>query len=179
MKVARPPSARKEEGSAMGPKMTTWRASLWARWLGWTVVFGLVAAASVVANSAVRSAFPSVAGAELVVPCSVAAFLIGLRIRSWWWLAGPAVVVMVLFVAAGLTSRELAAAFRDAQSVVESSGMSVFIYALLLLMYALVTFVGGALLFAIPALLGVWWGKRREAGDVGSTKNSLGSDAST
>jgi bacteriorhodopsin len=92
----------------MGPKMTTWRASLWARWLGWTVVFGLVAAASVVANSAVRSAFPSVAGAELVVPCSVAAFLIGLRIRSWWWLAGPAVVVMVLFVAMGLTSRELA-----------------------------------------------------------------------
>jgi len=140
----------------MEPITTTWRASLWVRWIGWTVVFGLVAAASMIANSVVRSAFPSVAVAELVVPCWVAAFLIGLRIRSWWWLAGPAVVVMVMFVVVGLTSRELAAAFRDTQSLVESSGMSVFIAALLLLSYALFTFVVGALLFAIPALLGVW-----------------------
>ena len=72
----------------MEPMTTTWRASLWARWLGWTLVIGLVVAASWVTNFAVRSALPSVAVAVFILPCYVAAFLIGLRFRSRSWLAG-------------------------------------------------------------------------------------------
>ena len=152
---------------------TTWRASLWARWLGWTLVFGLVFAASWVVASVVSLALPSLAAGVFVVPATfVAAFLIGMRFRSWWWLAGPAVVVMVLFVAAGLTTGELATLLRDAQLFGVSTGMSLFLV-------ALVCLVGGGLLYAIPALLGVWWGNRREAGDVGPTRSSPDGDAST
>jgi hypothetical protein len=149
----------------------TWRASLWARWLGWTLVFGLVVVASLLGNALVRSALPSVAVAVFVLPSYVAAFLIGMRFRSWWWLAGPALAVMVLFMAMSLMTGELATTMRDAQLLGGSSEMSVFIY-------ALVSLVGGGLLFAIPALLGVWWGKRQEAASVGSTRNSLDGAAS-
>jgi hypothetical protein len=155
----------------MEPMTTTWRASLWARWLGWTLVFGLVVATSWVANFVVRSALPSVAVAVFVLPSYVAAFLIGMRFRSWWWLAGPAVVVMVLFVAVGLTTGGLAAFLADSQLLGASSRMSVFIYALLSL-------VGGGLLFAIPALLGVWWGKHHAGTTAGSTGSSLDGAAS-
>ena len=151
--------------------VTSWQSSEWARWLGWTVVFGLVVIASWAVGPMVRSALPAVAVAVLAAPCYVAAFLIGMRFRSWWWVAGPAVAVMVLIVAVGPTTGGLAVALEDAQRLGMSGGMSVLIYALLFL-------VAGGLLFAIPSLLGVWWGKRQEAANVGSIRSSLDGDAS-
>ncbi|MCD6033011.1 MAG: hypothetical protein K0S78_5193, partial [Thermomicrobiales bacterium] len=62
-------------------------------------------------------------------------------------------------------------ALRDSQLLGVSSRMSVFIFALLSL-------VGGGLVFAIPALLGVWWGKHHAGTTAGSTGSSLDGAAS-
>jgi len=63
---------------------TTWRASLWARWLGYTLVFGPVFVASSVASRTLLS----VPVAVFILPTYVAAFLTGMRSGSWSWLAG-------------------------------------------------------------------------------------------
>ena len=145
---------------------TTWRASLWARWLGWTLVFGLV----FVASSVVSRTLLSVPVAVFILPTYVAAFLIGMRFRSWSWLAGPAAVVMVLFMAAGLTTGQLAVTVSDAQAFGASPGVSLFLL-------ALVCLVGGGFVYAVPALVGVWCGKRGAVTPANVTGSSLGGDA--
>jgi hypothetical protein len=147
----------------------TWRSTRWARWLGWTLVFGLVAAASVFAGSLVLSALPSFPLAVFFLPTIVAAFLIGLRFRSPLWLAGPAVLLMVLYVVFALTTEP------GPETMVYRLGLSGEVRVVL---YAIIGLMGGDFFFAIPSLLGIWWGKRREVTDVVTIRSSLGGDTS-
>jgi hypothetical protein len=74
-------------------RTTTWWSALWARWLGWTVVFGLVFIGS--GWLSILLPFP-VRAIVFFVLLLVAAFLIGLRFRSLWWTAGPAAALLTL-----------------------------------------------------------------------------------
>jgi hypothetical protein len=134
------------------------------------LVFGLVAAASWFARDVVGSALPSVAVAVFMVPTFVAAFVIGLRFRSWSWLAGPTVVFTLQMVGLALTADP--APETGVSPVISSREELVRLFAFAGLLF-------GFFVFGIPALLGVWWGTRREAANVRSTRSSLGADAST
>lgn len=70
--------------------MMRWRSSTWARWLGWTVMFGLALAGATLVFSAFAPAYPALFWA-LLVAVAVLAFLIGVRLQTWWWVLGPVV----------------------------------------------------------------------------------------
>ena len=77
-------------------RVTSWRSSLLARWLGWTVMYGLV----VVGGAWLLPRLPPPAGGMVFLGLPViAAFLIGVRFRSEWWAAGPPVVLVTLVTA--------------------------------------------------------------------------------
>jgi hypothetical protein len=63
----------------------------WVQWIGWTLLFALaVWGISIVSVLLAERRQPNdlVPWIEFVGPLLVA-FLIGLRIRSWWWVLGP------------------------------------------------------------------------------------------
>jgi hypothetical protein len=76
----------------MNQASTSWRSMIWARWLGWTLVFGLV-----LVGSTVLSAVIPLEGASILFTVAplLAAFLIGVRYPNWWWAAGPLVALLV------------------------------------------------------------------------------------
>jgi len=70
-------------------RLTTWRASFWVRWLGWTVLYGLsFFGAAAVADPS--QPWPYLVGLAL-------ALLIGVRFHSWWWVFGPAIALGLPF----------------------------------------------------------------------------------
>ena len=71
----------------------TWRPTTWARWLGWTLVFSLVAALSWVAWREFGPAYVNAAVLIFLVPTIVAAFVISMGFRVSSWAAGPAVAL--------------------------------------------------------------------------------------
>jgi hypothetical protein len=74
------------------------RSRTWAQWLGWTVVFAVVAWASGLAYVRLPVVPPAL-GLIFLVPPLAAAFLIGTRFPSWWWVAGPPLVLLVFSLA--------------------------------------------------------------------------------
>jgi hypothetical protein len=70
---------------------TTWRSSLGARWLGWTVLYAVVTYG--VLFSELRLVAPPGRGDEyailILAALALFAFSIGVRFRSWWWVLGP------------------------------------------------------------------------------------------
>jgi hypothetical protein len=75
-------------------------------WVGWTigyavVIWGLDAAYALLEprlNNAGRRAQDVAAGLRFVIPLGLA-FLIGLRLRTWWWALIPFLVIMVMMLA--------------------------------------------------------------------------------
>ena len=132
----------------MNRAASTWRSSLWARWLGWTLVFALVVAASLFASIVVGSRLPPNLRAVFVVPSIIAAFLLGVRFRSLSWLTGPVVVVTVLYAFWGLTTQP------GPETMDYHLGINGRLRAAI---YSVVGLVAGSC-YAIPVLLGVWWG---------------------
>jgi len=64
----------------MDQATSTWRSSLWAQWLGWTLLFGMVTAAGWLVYGAARMAIPFSLLAWLpYLPMVIAAFWIGPR----------------------------------------------------------------------------------------------------
>ena len=139
----------------MQPLTTTWRASLWARWLGWTLVFPLVSVASVLALAEVGGVLGDALVPALAAPSLVAAFLIGLRFRSWSWLAGPAAAIVALYVPLGVV---LFGTSRWPSGLEwQRTGLPAELLFISIIAGALVI----GIVHALPAGAGVWWGKRR------------------
>ena len=75
-------------------------------WLGWTIVYAVViwgidAAYALLEpwlNKANRLAQEVAAGLRFVIPLGVA-FLIGLTLRTWWWVLSPFLVIVVTMLA--------------------------------------------------------------------------------
>ena len=84
-------------------RVASWRSALWARWLGWTVVFGLLFAGVMlpfayhVPDSAILPVLAIFAASFGL--CPIAAFWIGVRVPSQWWPAGPPAAIMAMVVA--------------------------------------------------------------------------------
>jgi hypothetical protein len=72
----------------------TWRSQTWVRWLGWMALYGLLygGACFVALFLGLWEWIPHLVG---LAPT----FLIGLRFRSWSWVLGPPVVIILGFVA--------------------------------------------------------------------------------
>ena len=156
-------------------RVRIWRSSPWARWFGWTLVFGLLFAGVIVAMF-YPVPIPNMTG-DLILVCFaltlLAAFAIGVRFPSWSWAAGPpaAILITVLTI---LVFPDTDAAQRSAlgdmtqkeQFVLMLVGGGAFILILLACVYALL------------AAAGVRVGQRREATTDGSAGSRLGDDAS-
>jgi hypothetical protein len=158
-------------------RVTTWWSSLWARWLGWTVAVALVAGACGLAYRALRPGIAPALSLALLVPPLVAAFLIGVRFPSRWWLAGPPVAVLLAGTPLLLILHDVVVPFTQSsmfQDMDMTYATAMFIALLFLLLLMTITLV----LFGLVAAAGVWWGKRRAATNIGSTKRSLDGDPS-
>jgi len=132
-------------------RVTTWRSSLWVRWLGWTAVFGVVEA---VCELAYRWRGPENASPwslALLVPPLATAFLIGARFPWQWSWAGPLVAVLLVGLLLELMPYDVAPSHLGATPVV---------------------------LCTLAARAGVRWGQRPDLTRVGFTKSSRPDDAS-
>jgi hypothetical protein len=135
--------------------VTTWRSSERARWLGWTVVFGLV-----LVGSGWLAQLPGMGIVSFALPL-IAAFLIGWRYRSFWWAAGPAAALLTLLTAGILWSlfgpqvpKETAFGMRTPREQLGDP------FALLIFVLG---FPLGSALFGVSAAAGVWWGLGRDS----------------
>ena len=156
-------------------RVRIWRALPWARWLGWTLVFGLLFAGVIVALF-YRVPIPHLTG-DLILVCFaltlVAAFAIGVRFPSWSWAAGPPAAILITVLAI-LVFPETDAASRSALG--ESTQKDQFV--LMLVGGGAVSLILLAVVYALLAAAGVWWGQRREATIDGSARSRRGDAAS-
>jgi hypothetical protein len=130
--------------------VTSWRSSLWARWLGWTAVFtvGLVVCgASLVWENSPLWVLGDGIGflAILLVPAAVA-LAIGVRFADWWWVFGVLVAIVLL---AAILVRELTGLPYERGTAQGMIGIMLW-------------FVINLLVMLPAAAAGVWWGKRRD-----------------
>jgi hypothetical protein len=150
---------------AMDQANSTWRSSLWARWLGWTLVFLLVTAAGWLVDQAARMAFSFSLPASLPFLASViAAFWIGQRFRSWWWVAGPLAALAV--PAAGFALWTVRLMWEPQVSVETVWGPQTPQDSAEFILFFLI--IGVAMLgvmYTAVAAAGVWWGRRRREPD--------------
>jgi hypothetical protein len=143
-------------------RVTTWRHTTWARWLGWTGVFALVAGACGLAYRGLRPEIPPAWSLALLVPPLVAAFLIGARFRSWSWALGPPMALLLagtpllLIPYAVVVPHTQGLPFPDL-----TYAEATFVAGLFLLLGVWITLV----LYALVAAAGVWWGRRRYESD--------------
>jgi hypothetical protein len=80
-------------------------------WLGWTVVYAVViwgidAAYGLLErwlNNATRRAQEVAAAVRFLIPLGLA-FLIGLRLRAWWWALSPFLAIIVTMLAFSVAS---------------------------------------------------------------------------
>jgi hypothetical protein len=169
------PSSQRRVGDRAMERVSIWRSSPWARWLGWTLMFGLLFAGVIVAM-VFTVPIPNMTGDLILVVFAltlVAAFAIGVRFPSWSWAAGPPAAILITVLAI-LLFPETDAAQRTARG--ESTQKEQFVFML----------VGGgacsllllAVGYALLAAAGVRVGQRREATTDGSARSRLGDDAS-
>jgi hypothetical protein len=156
-------------------RVRIWRSSLWARWLGWTLVFGLLFAGVIVAIF-FTVPIPNMTGDLILVFFALtllAAFAIGVRFPSWWWVAGPPAAILITVLAI-LVFPDTDAAQRTAMG--ESTQKEQFV--LMLVGGGAFSFILLACVYALLAAAGVRVGQRREATTDGSARSRLGDDAS-
>jgi hypothetical protein len=124
-----------------------WRNAVWARWLGWTAAFGLVAGGCGLAYRALRPGVAPAGALALLAPPLVAAFLIGARFPARWWPAGPPVALLLagtplLLVPHDLAMPHLGWMFRGATTIGEAAMFG-----------SLVLLLGMVLVMALNALV--------------------------
>ena len=129
------------------------RSRTWVRWLGWTVVFALVAWASGVASVRSAGGIPRALHLIFLVPPLAAAFLIGTRFPSWW-VAGP---LVVMFVFSLVGSPLLLTLYLPAGALLLESMRSTEALIVVFLVVVILLLV----LHALAAAAGVWRGQTR------------------
>ena len=130
------------------------RSRTWVRWLGWTVVFALVAWASGLASVRLAGGIPRALHLIFLVPPLAAAFLIGTRFPSWWWVAGP---LVVMFVFSLVGSPLLLTLYLPAGALLPESMHSTEALIVVFLVVVILLLV----LHALAAAAGVWRGQTR------------------
>jgi lipopolysaccharide export LptBFGC system permease protein LptF len=124
-------------------------------WLGWTigyaiVIWGVDTAYGLLERWLSRTnqrGQDVVAGIRFVIPLG-AAFLIGLRVRTWWWVVSPFLVIVVTMLAFSIIDY-----LRRPSSQRQQAGA-----ALVVAMIATVIDAVGATLAAIAGVVtGRWW----------------------
>ena len=124
-------------------------------WLGWTigyavVIWGIDAAYAVLEprlNNANRRAQGVTAGVRFVIPLELA-FLIGLWLRTWWWVLTPLLVIVVAMLAFSAVDYLRRAPPERQQAAV---GLTVAIGA------TLIDAVGATLAAIAGVVVGRWW----------------------
>lgn len=129
-----------------------WWSSPWAQGIGWIALYAAISWGSSILFALLEKRFP--AGrlndaaqiARLLIPLA-AAFLIGMRVHVWWWVAGPPLAIVLLH----LTYPVIVYA-RTSPANRQQMGTG--------LVLAAATLSLSALLTAIAAAAGVWLGQR-------------------
>jgi len=124
-------------------------------WLGWTigyavVIWGIDAAYAVLEprlNNANRRAQDVIAGVRFVIPLGLA-FLIGLRLRAWWWVLCPFLVIVVAMLAFSVVDYLRRSPPERQQA---AAGLTVAIGA------TLIDAVGATLAAIAGVVVGNWW----------------------
>jgi hypothetical protein len=157
-------------------RVRIWRSLPGARWLGWTLVFGLLFAGVIVAIF-YRVPIPNMKGDFILVffaPTLLAAFAIGVRFPSWSWAAGPPAAILIAVLAI-LVFPDTDAAQRTAMGDMTQKDQ----FVLALVWGGAFSLILLAFVYALLAAAGVRVGQRREATKIGSSDSSLNGDAST
>jgi hypothetical protein len=124
-------------------------------WLGWTIGYAIVIWGANAAyglleqwlNSANRHGQEVVAGLRFVTPLG-AAFLIGLWLRTWWWVVSPFLVLVVTMLAFSVVDYLRRPSSQRQQATA----------ALIVAIIATVIDAAGATLAAIGGVaVGHWW----------------------
>jgi hypothetical protein len=124
-------------------------------WLGWTigyavVIWGIDAAYALLEprlNNTYRYAQDVAAGVRFVIPLGLA-FLIGLRLRAWWWVLCPFLVIVVAMLAFSVVDYLRRAPPERQQA---AAGLTVAIGA------TLIDAVGATLAAIAGVVVGNWW----------------------
>jgi hypothetical protein len=124
-------------------------------WLGWTigyavVIWGIDAAYALLEprlNNTYRYAQDVAAGVRFVIPLGLA-FLIGLRLRAWWWVLCPFLVIVVAMLAFSVVDYLRRAPPERQQA---AAGLIVAIGA------TLIDAVGASLAAIAGVVVGNWW----------------------
>src|SRR5918995_3794340 len=94
-------SSHRQVGDSAMERVKIWPSLPWTRWLGWTLVFGLLFASVIVAMF-FTVPIPNMTG-DLILVCFaltlLAAFAIGVRFPSWLWAAGPPSAILITVLA--------------------------------------------------------------------------------
>jgi hypothetical protein len=156
-------------------RVRIWRSLPWARWLGWTLVFGLLFAGVIVAIF-FTVPIPNMTGDLILVFFALtllAAFAIGVRFPSWSWAAGPPAAILITVLAI-LVFPDTDAAQRTAMGDMTQKEQ----FVLMLVGGGAFGLILLAFVYALLAAAGVRVGQRREAITDGSARSRLGDDAS-
>ena len=155
-------------------RVRQWRSLPWARWLGWTLVFGLLFASVVVAIF-FTAPIPNMTGDLILVFFALtllAAFAIGVRFPSWSWAAGPPAAILITVLAI-LVFPETDSAQRTEMG--DTTQKDQFVQ--MLVWGGAFIFILLAFVYALLAAAGVRVVQRREATSDGSARSRLGDDA--
>ena len=129
-------------------RLTTWRASFWVRWLGWTVLYAAVSYGVIIRGDQI--------GLLHLAVLALVAFSIGVRLRSGWWALGPLLAFVGLLATLWVTDFITNTYLLPPTPPDYGGGLGDVI-----LVISFLFFVALGVLCAIPAWAGVWWGKRR------------------
>jgi hypothetical protein len=139
----------------------SWQSRLWARWLGWTLLLGLVCYGLAGVGIIAGEALSPIVSLVFLVLSSVMTFFIGSRLRSFWWVAAPLVLFLAPIVIMLLTT--VGPQVAGPTPIGEITPRESLLFLLAVLIPGLVMAI---LVYSTVAALGVVWGRRRQERDV-------------
>ena len=152
------------------------RSANWVRWLAWTVLFGMVVAASGLAYRSWAPGIPPAWSLAFLVPPLVAAFVIGACFRSWRWAVVPPVAMIVAGTPLLLIPYQVVEPHIPRLMVQDLTYVKAMTYALFIMLFGSAVLL---VLLALVAAAGVRWGQRREDDDFPPHPVDPGGDASS
>lgn len=130
-----------------------WWEAAWTQWLGWTLLFAVISwgvqmVQAFLGERLERGGLSDLIQIAAILVPLLAAFLIGVRLQTWWWTLGPPLAIVLL-----MASYPLYGYFTMPASKRQQGGVG-----LVLAMAGILTSAFAALL---AAAAGVWFGQTR------------------